>query len=90
MVLNSQSFLPVAASTPKILPCAANSPAVEPKVSTSPATTGGEVKLQPWQLAKSVSWTCHFSLPVFWSRAMPRPSTVPMKTMPWPTATPRL
>ena len=53
MVLNSQSFLPVAASTPKILPCAANSPAVEPKVSTSPATTGGEVKLQPWQLASA-------------------------------------
>ena len=33
-------------------------------------------------LAKSVSCTCHFSLPVFWSSAMPRPSTVPMKTMP--------
>ena len=66
------------------------SPPVVPPNSTSPASWGGAEKSAPYWVLGSVSWVDHSSLPVFWSRAMKRPSRLPMKTLPRPTVTPRL
>ena len=85
-----QAFSPVSAFRAWSLERCARSPPVGPAISTSPARMGGEVKLQPWQVLGSVSFTFQSSLPVFWSSAIRWPSEAPMKTLPRPTVTPRL
>src|SRR4029079_10500766 len=83
-----QSRRPVRTSYAVTLPRVGNSPPDVPTMTRSPTTMGAIV--MAYAESASATTASHRTAPVVASSATTRASIVPRKTMPWPSATPRL
>ncbi|MGY3652305.1 hypothetical protein ACVWW2_007596 [Bradyrhizobium sp. LM4.3] len=88
-VRNSHFFFPVVASRAKIGPRPGHSPPCAPMITVPFAYSGAPVK-PTVSFCESISRVSQTTFPDFISRPSALPSMVPTKTLPSPSATPRL